>query len=64
MKYKNSDIKKLVIENVNNIVRIKDKDIFYLKDSTLYHFNEEIGEEKLISHFEWNFNSNNMIYIN
>ncbi len=64
LKYKNSDIKKLVIENVNNIVRIKDKDIFYLKDSTLYHFNEEIGEEKLISHFEWNFNSNNMIYIN
>ena len=64
LNYINSDIKKLVADNVSNIVRIKDKDIFYLKDSTLYHFNELMGEEKLLTHFEWNFNSNNMIFIN
>lgn len=64
LNYKNSDIKKLVTDNVNSIIRINDKDIFYLKESTLYHFNEMIGEEKLLSHFEWNFNNSNMIYIN
>lgn len=62
--YKNSDIKKLVANDVTTIVRIKDNDIFYLKDSTLYHFNELINEEKLLTHFEWTFNSNNMIFIN
>lgn len=64
LNYKNSDIKKLVADNVNSIVRINDKDIFYLKDATLYHFNEMIGEEKLLTHFEWTFNNNNMIFIN
>lgn len=64
LNYKNSDIKKLIAKDVTSIVRAKDKDIFYLKGDTLYHFNEYTSEEKLITHYEWNFNSNNMIYIN
>lgn len=64
LNYKNSEIKKLIACDVTSVVRIKDKDIYYLKDNTLYHFNEDTGEEKLLTHFEWNFNTNNMIYIN
>lgn len=64
LKYKDKETKKLITDNVTSLVRIKDKDIFYLKTDSLYHFNEITGEEKLLTYFEWNFNSNNMIYIN
>ena len=54
----------LVSEDITNIVRINDLDIFYLKDDLLYHFNPYKGEELLLRYFEWHFNSNNMVYIN
>ena len=50
--------------DVTRLVRINDKDIFYLKNDTLYHFDDINGEEKLVTHSEWNFNYNNMIFIN
>lgn len=63
LNYKNYDIKTLVTKDVTNTIRIDNKDIYYLKNDTLYHFNETTGEEKLLTYFEWNFNDLNMIYI-
>ena len=53
----------LVSKNVKSIIKISNEDIFYLKDDKLYHFNPTKGEELLLSYFEWNFNYNNMIYL-
>lgn len=64
LNYTNKEIKKQIATSVTSIIRINDKDITYLKKDTLYHFNEITGEEKLLTYFEWNFNSKNMIFIN
>jgi len=64
MNYSNKNNKVLISRNVKDVVRIKDKDIFYIKDDILYHFNNNLGEEKLLSYYEWNFNYENIIYIN
>jgi len=64
LNYKDKDIKTLISKDVKNIVRIKNKDIFYLKEDDLYHFNPEVGEELLLTFFEWNFNYENIIYVN
>jgi len=64
LNYTENNIKTEVANNVTYIVRIKDKDIYYLKKDSLYHFNPFIGEELLLNYFEWNFNYENMIYIN
>ena len=62
--YNNKKLKTLIANNVASIIRIKDKDIYYLKSDSLYHFNTETGEEKLLTYFEWNFNKERIIYIN
>jgi hypothetical protein len=64
LNYKGQQIKNLISNNINHIVRINDKDIFYLKKDSLYHFSPEKGEELLLTYFEWNFNFENIIYIN
>lgn len=64
LNYKGKTIKSLIAKNITSIVRIKDNDIFYLKEDKLYHFNPEVGEELLLSYFEWNFNYKNIIYVN
>lgn len=64
LNYMGNDIKTQVANDVTHIVRIKDKDIYYLKKDSLYHFNPTTGEELLLNYFEWNFNYENMIYIN
>ena len=64
LNYNNKDIKTKIANEVTHIVRIKDKDIYYLKKDALYHFNPDLGEEILLNYFEWNFNYENMIYIN
>ncbi len=61
--YFKKDIPTLISTNVKSIIRIKDSDIFYLKEDDLYHFNPYTGEELLLTYFEWNFNYNNMIFI-
>ena len=43
---------------------IKDEYIFYLKKDTLYVFNPLEGTKRLLDYFEWNFNYENMIYVN
>lgn len=62
--YKDKEIKTLISDNVKHIVKTKTKDIFYLKGDTLYHFDPYNGEERLLTYSEWNFNYENMIYIN
>ncbi len=52
-----------IATKVKSIVKTQNEDIFYLKDDKLYHFNPTKGEELLLSYFEWNFNYNNMIYL-
>ncbi len=63
LNYYNKKIKTLIAQDITDIVRIKDQDIFYLKNDSLYHFNLTTQEEKLLTYFEWNFNYNNMIYL-
>ena len=59
----NHQINTLVATNVKSIIKAFNEDVFYLKDDKLYHFNPTKGEELLLSYFEWNFNYNNMIYL-
>lgn len=64
MNYQGKDIKTLIDQDVTSIIRIKDKEVFYLKTDTVYVFNQEEGNSRLLYNFEWNFNYENMIYIN
>jgi len=64
LNYFDKNIKTLVSENITSLIHTEDKDVFYLKKDTLYHFNPEVGEEKLLTYFEWNFNYENTIFIN
>ncbi len=58
-----SAIKTIIDEDVTSIVRIKDNLVFYLKTDTLYVFDPLKGSTRLLSYFEWNFNNENMIYV-
>lgn len=64
LNYKNKDIKKKITSNVSTIVKTNNQDIFYIKNDALYHFNETTGEDLLLEYFEWNFNFENVIFIN
>ncbi len=64
LNYLNKKNKTIIATNVKNIVKIDNEDIFYLKEDSLYHFNPTKGEKLLLKYFEWNFNYENMIYIN
>jgi len=56
---------KILITNstVDKIIKEDDNTIYYLSNEKLFMYNEVYGEVLLISNFEWNFNSTNMIYI-
>lgn len=62
--YKDKEIKTIIDNDVTSIIRIKDDVIFYLKTDTLYAFEPLKGNIKLLNYFEWNFNYENMIYVN
>ena len=64
LNYTNKDIETQIATDVTGIVRVKDNLVFYLKTDTLYVFNPLTGNTKLLNYFEWNFNYQNMIYIN
>jgi len=50
-------------ESPNKIVATLEDGVFYLEKDTLYTYQEEFGEVKIMNYFEWNFNSNNVIFI-
>lgn len=65
LSYKEHDSKILIAENITSIIRIKEEQVFYLKDKdTLYVFDPLNGEEKLAYYYGWYFYSDGLIYIN
>ena len=55
---------KISNESIQRIVNIDGSTIYYLTNNTLYKYNPEYGEIKLIEYSEWEFNNNNMVFIN
>ncbi len=53
----------LSCQNVKDIVYYNNNEVYYLVDDTLYKYNLEYGEIKIMSCFEWNFNYKNMIFV-
>ena len=50
-------------KNISKIVKNDNDVVYYLVGDALYRFDFYHGEVLLLSNFEWNFNSNNMIFI-
>ena len=63
LNYRDSELKMIIDEDVTSIVRIKNSQVFYLKTDTLYVFDHLSGSTRLLNNFEWNFNYENMIYV-
>ena len=61
--YKDKKNTTKIDDEVTSIIRIKDDLVFYLKTDTLYAFKNSTGIQKLLNYFEWNFNYENMIYV-
>lgn len=45
------------------IITTLENGVFYLEKENLYSYQEEYGEVKIMSYFEWNFNNDNVIFI-
>ena len=54
---------KVTEKEVKEIVTYDKENVYYLVDDKLYTYNDTFGEVLIMSHFEWNFNYKNMIYI-
>ncbi len=50
--------------NISSIVHINKDNVYYLVKDTLYKYNIEYGEIKLITYSEWKYNNKNLIFIN
>jgi len=55
---------KISNNEVDSIVHIKEDNIYYLVKDTLYKYNLYYGEVKLIEYDDWEFNYNNLIFLN
>lgn len=55
---------KMIVSNkdIKDIIAIKEDNVLYLVDDTLYFYNILYGEVKVMTNFEWNFNYKNNIY--
>lgn len=64
MLFMNTNNSKTLIsnKNVKFIVYEGKFEVYYLVDQDLYYYNQELGEVKLMTNFEWNFNFQNMIF--
>ncbi len=61
----NSSSKILVTTKKNlQIVDSDEENVYYLSDAKLYGYSPNSGEKLLLENFEWNFNYENMIYVN
>ncbi len=60
----NKNSKVLLVKNITNVISNEKDNVYYLIDDTLYMFNPFYGSIKLITNFEWEFNIDNMIFIN
>ena len=59
----NNNSEVLLNTNINSIIYQEKNDVYYLVNDTLYYYNPYYGNVKLITNFEWKFNSENMIFI-
>lgn len=65
LSYLNSSNKIKISNNkIDKIIYSNNDEVYYLINCTLYKFDLKYGEQKLISYSEWEFNSNNLIFIN
>ena len=49
---------------IRQIVYTNDDSVYYLVGNTLYKYNDIQGEVKLVEYGEWEFNYQNLIFIN
>lgn len=63
--YAKIDSEQIKVSNrkITSIITTKDDKVYYLSEDTLYYFDLLNGEKKLLTYNEWQFNSNNMIYV-
>ncbi len=63
--YQIIDNKKIKVStlNVDKIIKISKDAVYYLVDDTLYKYNKESNETKLLINKDWSFNNNNRIFI-
>ena len=62
--YLNEPTKTKISNNdIESIVHIKNDEIYYLVDETLYKYSLKFGEIKIMSYSEWEFNNKNLIFI-
>ena len=54
---------KISNKNVSKIIKNDKENIYYLVGDELYMYNNYLGEVLLLTNFEWEFNNNNMIYL-
>ena len=54
---------KISNQNVTKIIKNDKENIYYLVGDELYMYNYYLGEVLLLTNFEWEFNNNNMIYL-
>ena len=47
----------------SKILSNTDNTVYYLVNDNVYSYNKEEGEKLLLNYFEWNFNSENVIFI-
>ncbi len=55
--------RKITQNKPTKIIQKNESEIFYLEGDTLYSYTDRLGNIKLISYFEWNFNNQNTIFI-
>lgn len=64
LSYLDSNIKtKISDKYINNIININKDTIYYLVEDTLYRYNLEYGETKIMTYSEWKYNYQNSIII-
>lgn len=65
LSYPDSKIKtKITNKKIDKIIAIKNNSVYYLIDNTLYKYDNEYGETKIVEYEEWEYNNINPIFIN
>lgn len=62
--FDSKELMKISNNNIDKIVNINEDTIYYISKNTLYKYNIKDGEKKIIEYSEWEFNNNNMVFIN
>lgn len=64
LSYLNSPIKELIsTKEIDKIIKINKETVYYLVKDTLYKYNKEKGEIRIIQYEDWEFNHDNLIFL-